>query len=393
MKKLLPLLLIVIVTEGAAQSRIGTKSPDLRFSRVLNFDAESATLSDFDSKVVILDFWATWCSPCIASFPHLEDLQNKFADDLQIITITSDPEERILKFLEKRTMTLPVVIDEKNELADHFPHRVIPHTVVIDKAGIVRAITSSSEIDEEIVRSVIANRAIVLPEKTEILDFDNSKPLSGNENLTYQVVVRPYLRGVSSRSNSTGGKGVYANRRIMAINQRAKALFEIAYQFSYLQTVVEIRDEKDFDWNNPICFDLIVPEEIGDQRFKIMQQQLDILYDYKANVEERVRNVKVLRIIPGEKRPLQASNTGEKIVFYMGGKFSMKHAEFKTVADFLGIWFNKHVVDQTGLTGLYDLELTWYEESPERTLADMKKLGLELIDAALPVPVLVISDK
>lgn len=387
------LTLITLNVFGQSGSKIGMKSPDLEFTRILNFKNASAKLSDFESKVVLIDFWATWCAPCIESFPHLEELQNKFSADLQVITVTGESEDRITKFLGKRKVSLPIVIDTKGELANLFPHRTISHTIIIDKDGIIRAITTPSEISEEIIKKVISNEPISISEKREVMDFDPTKPLSGKENFIYQITVTPFMEGLNSFSNSTGGKGGYANRRIMAINQHAKALFEIAYQFSYLQTIVEINDRNSFDWNNQICFDLIVPESIGDQRFKIMQQQLDILFNYNAKVEDRIKPVKVLRIIHGEKANLIPSDGGEKMTSSSGKGLSMKNSELQILADFLASQFNKPVIDETGLSGLYNVELDWYNENPDQIHQELKKLGLELVDEELNIEVLVISDK
>lgn len=390
------LTLITLNVFGQGGSKIGTESPDLEFSRILNFKNPSAKLSDFGSKVVLIDFWATWCAPCIASFPHLEELQKKFSADLQVITITGESEDRIKKFLEKRKVNLPIVIDAKRELENYFPHRTVSHTVIIDKDGIIRAITTPSEVSEEIIKKVISNEPISILEKKDVMDFDPSKPLSGNENFTYQITVTPYQEGVPSMSNATGGKGGYANRRIFATNLSAQSLYEIAYQFpTSIRTVVEVKDRTAFDWNkqNAICFDLIVPENKGEQRFEIMQQQLDVLFNYEVKVEDRIKPVKVLRIIHGEKAKLIPSNGEEKISSYSGNGLSMKNSESRIIADFLAIQFNKPVVDKTGLSGLYSVELNWFNENPDQIHQELKKFGLELVDEELKIEVLVISDK
>lgn len=181
------LCFLSIISFTQEETKIGKKSPDLTFEHMVNYHKSEATLSDFDGKIVILDFWATWCIPCIQSFPKLEELQNTFQDDLQIITITDDPPGRIERFLTKQQMSLPVVIDEKRNLAKIFPHRTIPHAIVIDKSGTVRVITTSSEITGELIEKLISGKEIHLDEKKEDIHFDLSKPLSGNENFTYQV--------------------------------------------------------------------------------------------------------------------------------------------------------------------------------------------------------------
>src|SRR5690242_8991422 len=149
MKYIKTLFLLSISSNLSAQnSLIGKPLPNVEFSNILNNAKTSARLSDFKSKIVVLDFWATWCGPCIESLPHLEQLQHTFENDIRIFTITDESAGRIEKFLQKRKLNLPVVIDENGKLANIFPHRSIPHTVVIDKNGSVAAITSSAELTE-----------------------------------------------------------------------------------------------------------------------------------------------------------------------------------------------------------------------------------------------------
>lgn len=379
------------------ESLLGKKSPDLTFGTIVNFEKTKATLNDFNGKVIILDFWATWCGPCIQSFPELEKLQAKFRNDLQVITITDDPEARIKRFLEKRKTTLPVVIDEKRELAQHFPHRTIPHTVIIDKSGTVRAITTSSEVSEELIKNILAGNAVSVKEKKDVIDFDPSLPLSGNGDFTYQLTMTPFKEGFPSFSNSLGGSP-YEGRRIVAVNVSAKTLFEIAHQFPPgIRTALEVADPSKFSWDNKqniVCFDLIVPEKLGDKRFEIMKQQLEIYFGYQASIEQRVRPVKVLQRIKNTDVKLTESKAAtQPSSSYSGKGLSMRASGISTLADFLESQINKPVIDETGLGSLYDLDIPWYNENPKQIHEELKKIGLQIVETERKIQVLVIKDK
>ena len=379
------------------ESLLGKKSPDLTFGTIVNFEKTKATLNDFNGKVIILDFWATWCGPCIQSLPELEKLQAKFRNDLQVITITDDPEARIKRFLEKRKTTLPVVIDEKRELAQHFPHRTIPHTVIIDKSGTVRAITTSSEVSEELIKNILAGNAVSVKEKKDVIDFDPSLPLSGNGDFTYQLTMTPFKEGFPSFSNSLGGSP-YEGRRIVAVNVSAKTLFEIAHQFPPgIRTALEVADPSKFSWDNKqniVCFDLIVPEKLGDKRFEIMKQQLEIYFGYQASIEQRVRPVKVLQRIKNTDVKLTESKAAtQPSSSYSGKGLSMRASGISTLADFLESQINKPVIDETGLGSLYDLDIPWYNENPKQIHEELKKIGLQIVETERKIQVLVIKDK
>lgn len=398
MKQLTAILLLLFSYNGFAQedSKLGKKSPELTFEIILNFERSSANLSDFNGKIIILDFWATWCAPCIKSFPQLEQLQEKYKHDLQIITITDDSKERIKQFLEKRNMSLPIVIDEKRNLVKIFPHRTIPHTVVIDKSGIIRAITSSSEVNEDLLSKILAGKEVNLREKKDVVVFNPSLPLSGNENFSYQITITPFKDGYPSFANPIGNEP-YKGRRIIAINLSARTLYEIAYQFpTGTRTKVKVSDISRLEWSrkNAICFDLIVPEELGDKRFDIMKEQLNIYFGYQSFLEERWQAVKVLRKIVGGKVNITEAKKGtEPYVSYSGRGLSMKSSRIEILADFLESQINKPVITETDLNSVYDLELPWYNENPEQIHQELKKLGLELIDAQRKIKVLIIKDK
>ncbi|MEZ4772012.1 MAG: redoxin domain-containing protein [Bacteroidia bacterium] len=391
------LFLFFSFNADAQESMLGKKSPELAFDKILNFEKTQANLADFQGKVVILDFWATWCSPCLKSFPQLEQLQAKFRDDVQVMTITDDPEERIKIFLEKRKMMLPIAIDETRALADIFPHGTIPHAVVIDKSGIVTVIATPSELSEELISKILSGQEVHIEEKKDVINFDPSLPISENENFTYQITITPYKDGFPSYSNSTGGDGPYKGRRILATNLSARSLFEIACQFpARTRTIVEVSDLSNFEWSrkNAVCFEIIVPEELGNQRFEIMKQQLDIYFDYQPVIEERVRPVKVLQRIKGTETKITESKKETEASAIPGSRgFSMKGSSIEKLANFLEGSMHKPVVDETNLQGLYDLEIPWYNENPGQIHEELKKFGMEMIDADRKIQVLVIKDK
>ena len=390
-------LLFSLDSSSQEDSKLGMNLTELNFSRILNFEKETAQLSDFKNKMVILDFWSVWCSPCIASFPHLEELQSQFPNDLQVLTVTSDSEERIGQFLKNRAMLLPIVLDQYGELAKTFPHGVIPHTVVIDKEGTVRIIASPRDISVELIHKILLGEEVNVEEKSDVRNFDPSLPLSGNDNLLYQIAITPYNTNFPTYSYTGGGDGPYAGRRILATNLAARGLFEIAFQFPQrIKTIVEVSDLSRFEWSkqNAICFDLIVPEDLGERRFEMMKEQLTRYYGYRVTVEERVMPVKVLQRIDGMEISIsQSFQNSESFVSYTKQELSMKRAPIKELAAFLEDQMHIPVVDETNLAELYDLNILWYNEKPEQIHDALRKLGLELIDAERKVEVLVIRDK
>ena len=397
MKKLATFLFTLLsLSVFGQESQIGKKAPDLSFDKILNYDITSAKLSEYGAnKIVILEYWGTFCSSCIASFPRLEELQRKFKNDLQVITITADSEKRIEQFLKNRKLNLPVAIDENGQLNAAFAHRSVPHTILIDKEGIVRAITEPTEITEELIAKIINGQSVSIQEKKDLLNFDPTKPLSAFGNINFQLTITPFQEGFPSYATVEGTEK-YKNR-IFATNLIATSLYEYAYQFPALvRTEIEISDSSKVKWSkeNAICFELISPDELADRRFEIMKEQLDIYFGYKATVEKREKPVKILQRIKGTTINMKESaKDATPSGMYGGLGLSLKASDISILADFIQSQLNFPVVNETNLKSKYDFDVPWYNENPNQIYKELKKLGLELVDGKRKIEVLVIKDK
>ncbi len=397
--RLTAVLFLIVNLHGApAQATlIGTQASELTFPRILNSPLSSANSSDFAGKLLILDFWATWCTPCITGMPHLQQLQEKYAGQVQVLTITDEPEERIRTFLAHRPMALPVVLDPERKLAAAFPHRAIPHSVILDEKRIVRAITTSAEITDTVIENVLQGRTAGVEEKKDDLFFDPERPLSP-ENALYQCTVTSFQEGAPSLSTDfSKSDGPYAHRRILAVNLALENLYALAYGFSAgTHTRVEVQDKRPFKWSKrtTYCIDLIVPAELGARRFAILQQQLGELFPYTATIQERESPVKVLRLNRARPLRLRASSEGAAAAVSMSGRgLWMKASPLRSVADFIQAMLVVPVLDDTELQGRYDLELPWYRENPSRIHDDLAAIGLELVNERRALRLLVIADR
>ena len=75
-------------------------------------DGGEFTLSDHEGKVMLLNFWATWCGPCVGEMPAFEKLQETYGEDLALLAVNcGEDEDTVTSFLEKKGYTFPVVLD------------------------------------------------------------------------------------------------------------------------------------------------------------------------------------------------------------------------------------------------------------------------------------------
>ncbi|MBM7703781.1 TlpA family protein disulfide reductase [Metabacillus iocasae] len=117
----------------------GKKAPVFKL-RVLG--GEEVSLSDYQGKKVILNFWATWCPPCKAEMPEMQKFYNQYSDDVEILAVNLTSSEQTVdavnQFLQERGFTFPVLLDEKEEVSSkQYKILTIPTTYFIDESGTI----------------------------------------------------------------------------------------------------------------------------------------------------------------------------------------------------------------------------------------------------------------
>lgn len=101
---------------------------------------EVLSLSHFKGQVVLLDFWASWCSPCAQSFPWLESLQQKYQEQgFTVLGVCVDKDRKKADaFLARHKVSFPVVFDPKGQAAAAYALPGMPSSYIVDRAGVLR---------------------------------------------------------------------------------------------------------------------------------------------------------------------------------------------------------------------------------------------------------------
>jgi thiol-disulfide isomerase/thioredoxin len=114
------------------------KGKSIPFS-LKGLDGKQLALRDLKGKPVILTFWATWCSPCKNELPTLEKFADGTKGQLSVLAVAVDGENRkkVQRFVEENKISLPVLLDEREQTAHAYRVRGIPTTFLIDENGMM----------------------------------------------------------------------------------------------------------------------------------------------------------------------------------------------------------------------------------------------------------------
>jgi peroxiredoxin len=118
--------------EGLA---IGAKAPDFELKTLAG---ETVKLSNLKGKKVLINFWATWCPPCKAEMPAMEQLSKQTEKDVVILAVNIDPQLDVQGFIDENKITFPIPLDTDDKVNETYQVISIPTTYFIDSKGIIQ---------------------------------------------------------------------------------------------------------------------------------------------------------------------------------------------------------------------------------------------------------------
>ncbi|WP_163536884.1 redoxin domain-containing protein [Gracilibacillus sp. YIM 98692] len=110
----------------------GDKAPPFQ---LVNLQGDKATWDDFDTSVVVLNFWATWCKPCMEEMPDLATLHNEYGEEAQVVAVnvtdTETSEEKVHQFVQDGSFPFAILLDKEASMYDSYSIINIPTTFFI----------------------------------------------------------------------------------------------------------------------------------------------------------------------------------------------------------------------------------------------------------------------
>jgi uncharacterized protein (TIGR03435 family) len=344
------------------------------------FSGEWSTLR---GKVVVVEFWATWCSPCVSALPHLNQLAEEFQnEDVLFLAISEDDPKRLEGFLAGQSVRAIIGIDADRKTWNAFDVPSIPHTVIIDAKGRLIGATTPEQLSAERLRRVLAGETAKFPPKEGIrcdLQWDE-------DSIEWQDGVRPTTYAIIKPIKTTMGGYLPQPGHLTADGVPLRTLVQIAYQ----------TDPFHIEWNLPrddrtYRAAFRVPSGREQRLFPLIRQTLADAFGFRARWEERLHEVRVLRRIEGGSI-VPESRADEDLVQVMKGRITLRRQPVSRLCQIL----TQHglgaiVIDETGMNGLYDFDLPYQPGQPEVTLGALNEVGLEAVDARRTIRILVVD--
>ena len=134
----------------------GFRAPEISLQTL---EGGAVSLADLQGKVVIVNFWATWCTPCRLEMPALQAIHTELADEglvvLGLNTLYQDSLDTVAVFVDDFGLTFPIVLDDTGDTARAYAIQATPTTFVIDRQGVIRLALVGGPLDEAFLFSEV----------------------------------------------------------------------------------------------------------------------------------------------------------------------------------------------------------------------------------------------
>jgi len=397
---------------------VGDSVPDLLLQSVLNESSKTARLSDFKDKLVILDFWATWCTSCLHGFPKVDSLQAAFGDRLKIVLVnsrsTGDNVSKVQAFFKKwedrtkKKLGL-ITVAEDTVLERVFPHQLIPHYVWISSKRKVLAFSASDAITAANISAAIEGRplgfAMKKDQSAERLIFSN-EDLPQDQLLNYSVFIKGWFDGLPSGDRVRKKEYIICGKAFTntaLLNMYTAIAIGIDPHLSDKQVVAEdpdliappSREEKEAWYReHAYTLDFTVPVENASQLNERMREALNLYSGYTGRFEKR--KIKCLVLIRKDKGILFQSKGGKvENRLWDKEKPFLRNGNISLLVDYLNTLrgLKEFVVDGTGYTGNIDLEAKEGFSDLASIQRILGRYGLQLVEGEQWVKVFVVGKK
>ena len=405
---------LVAATTSFAQNKslkIGESLPENIWStplQLVNHPQKTITLSQDKDKLILLDFWNTWCSSCLLNFPKMEELQKQFGDKIKILAVSNQERVTLEKFFAtKNGQRYKNVVSVAGDKMFHqlFPHKGVPYIIWI-KDGKMLNTTDGAQVTEKTIQEVLGgensslqtvvqmsrDRPLMLSE-----NFDNEKDLS---MISYSLFAKGRIRGMGFGSGfHRSGQIVYGRQFTnFSFWEIASAIANEIFQkknqsFNEKRQIIEFKNpERRVEDKSLYNYEYIVPQSKADSLYPLMLENLSRFADYKTIIEKRkVKCLVLKRTSTVDKLKTKGS---EMSFLFSLSKTNLQNTSLYALVNSLNAvpTISLPIVDETGYPNNIDLTMGAISDL-NSIRKELMRYDLDLVEAERVLDMLVISEK
>jgi uncharacterized protein (TIGR03435 family) len=391
MKKPLLLMLVALFilvgnSASAEAPKSGEKAPPLKLTGLLQASGKlEQNLKTSQKKVLVLEFWATWCAPCIAAMPHLNGLSEKYKNKgVQFISITNEPQAEVNRFLKNHRIDGWVGIDRDEAMLETYGVKSIPLTVLIGSNGKVLGYPDSKDLSEEMLDKALAGKQI--PQTTPV-------PVSNAPKADVAETAKPLYELSLKPSANKGLFNMAGPNTFEAKGMLALELIKVAFgaELKHAEVTAKLPEGK-FD---------VVATNFGKNAPQWewrseLQRMLQGIWGIDVHHEPKEMEVYELVATATADKRLVKARPGDMVAKQGSdnGVITGRNISIPSLAKILQELVSVPVVDATNLKGCYDYNLYYDEGKPETIRSSLEKeMGLRLRNVKRNIDVLIIAPK
>lgn len=378
-------LLTAAPAAAADAPKKAPKAPDFTVGTLLDAPRKSVTLKDLKGKVVFLEFWATWCGPCVAGIPRTNRLIDALAGtDAVFLFVTDEDEATVRGFLGKRPVKAWIGLDLKKEAFGPYRVKGRPDGYLIGRNGELLARIFPDALQEKEVRDALAGTFAPRPVEWadssyaafDLKKKDKTAAAAGPKPL-FELTIMPQAEKPPFRGMRGGPDA------LTAVGLPLATTLAWIWDTDQDRVILDTEPVKGFD------FALTAPRGEIDDAKEALKAAVAATFRIEVREERQEREVYLLKRA-GKAAPPTFDPAGPFKAGAMStgpGRFLGSDALSELVKSMR--WSaGRPVLDETGLKGEYSLDLEWPEDDAAARDAAFASVGLKLVPARRKLPVL-----
>ncbi len=391
----------------------GQPVPDVPIGKTIGFTGPETKISDFRGKLLILDFWDTWCGACVKALPRLDSLQRRFGNKICILPVTDQKGDQIRSFLKTfyhlQAMTSVV---EDHKLASLFPHRLLSHEVWISPDGKLLGTTYVDMVTDQYINLVLQGKRPDWAEKEDEQPVDTTQTLFARELLdrvpdnapVFTECLTGHLKGLPPTSkilhHDSTTTYFYINDVLLHLYTIA---FNSALPITARRRILDVPNPEDFvtpkqyrsKWseNHTFSYEATVPNHVSEKEvLQALKSKLDSWTGLEGRISPREVECLILRKMPGAPGIRATRYAGKKAEEINPGHLALHAISAANLAYTIDHQPGSPLVfDESGVQERFDLESPGCPTTPEGWNNLLRPLGLELVSEKRSVDFFILS--